>query len=317
MKFIITDSKTVHKFRLPQDEQKSFTINLNILLSNNHVNEIISLYKNSNNNWTLKTSEEYIIYKDGKAINEIEFNNDLLFDIKFKNYPDICRVYIMYNKSEYLAYRINELNNVTVGSSPENILSCPELQENVAIIEKKEFGDYLYKKGNINNVYLNSQSVDSTKISIGDNIFINGINIIYMKSLLLVSSPIYKINIQGVQSYELKSEEIPDLTPVTQVEKNTKLYDESKLFVHLPRLKVEVEKKEIEIQSPPDKEVTQRTPAIFTGVSSLTMLFVSSTSLITSIANYTKNNSSLLELVLELIVFGLMFISSFLIPSLV
>ena len=317
MKFIITDSKTVHKFRLPQDDQKSFTINLNILLSNNHVNEIISLYKSSNNNWTLKTSEEYTIYKDGKTINEIEFNNDLLFDIKFKNYPDICRVYIMYNKSEYLAYRINELNNVTVGSSPDNILSCPELQENVAIIEKKEFSDYLYKKGNVNNVYLNSQSVDSTKISIGDNIFINGINIIYMKSLLLVSSPIYKINIQGVQSYELKSEEIPELTPVTQVEKNTKLYDESKLFVHLPRLKVEVEKKEIEIQSPPDKEVTQRTPVIFTGVSSLTMLFVSSTSLITSIVNYTKNNSSLLELVLELIVFGLMFISSFLIPSLV
>ena len=63
MKFVITDSKSIHKFRLPQDKQKIYTINVKINLSNNYVNEIITLNK-EDKYWTLNSSEEYNIYKN-------------------------------------------------------------------------------------------------------------------------------------------------------------------------------------------------------------------------------------------------------------
>ena len=316
MKFIITDAKSVHRFRLPQDDQDSYTINLRILLSNNYVNEIITLHK-EDKYWTLITSEEYTIYKNEKIIKRVIFNNTLSFDIKFKNYPDLCHVFIMENKLEYLAYRINDLNNISIGSSSDCIVTCQELLEQSAIIEKQEYADYIYKTGEYNEVYLNSHAIEKEEILIGDSIFINGITIIYMKNILLISSPVYKVNVEGIDSYKLKEDQIPELAPVTQVDKNAKLYDESQLFVHLPRLKVENEEKEIEIDEPPSKEITQRTPAFFTGASSIAMLFISSTSIVNSLISYNKKSSSLLEFILELIVFGLMLISSFLIPTMV
>ena len=314
MKFIITDSKSIHKFRLPQDNQKVYTINLKLFLSNNYVNEIITLNK-EDKYWTLSNSEEYSILKGEKNIKKVILNNNLSFDIKFKNYPDLCHVYIMENKQEYKAYLINELNNISIGNTAECIIACSDLQEQAAYIEKKEGVSSLYRTGSINIVYVNSEATDKTSINIGDNIFINGINIIYMKSILFVSSPISQVTLEGVQEYELKEENIPELPPVTEVEKATKLYDENQLFVHSPRLKVEVEKKEIELDAPPSKEIRQKAPAILSATSQITMLLISSTSMVNVFVSYKNKYSSLLELILEIIIFGLMFISSFLIPS--
>ncbi len=316
MKFIITDSKKIHRYRLPQDDQKTFTINLRLFLSNNYVNEIITLQKEGKY-WTLNTSEEYTIHKEEKKIKRVIFNNVLSFDIKFKNYPDTCHVYILENKQDYKAYQINNLNNVSIGNSSECIINCPDLLDQAAIIEKQEFNDYIYDTSEYSNVYVNSRAVDKSQIFVGDNIFIDGINIIYMKSILLISNPLNEVIVEGVQSYELKEETIPEMTPITEVERNTKLYDESQLFVHLPRLKVEAEKKEITIDDPPTKEVSQRTPAIIGAASSITMILISSTTMINVVASYRNKTTTLLELVLEMFVFGLMFISSFMIPSFV
>ena len=316
MKFLITDAKSIHKFRLPQDKQKIYTINLKVLLSNNYVNQIITLNKNDKY-WTLNSSEEYTIYKNEKKIKRVIFNNNLSFDLQFKNYPDICHIYVLENKQDYKAYLINELNNVSIGNSSDCVLSCPDLMDQAAIIERQEQTAYIYKTSEYDNVYVNSEAVNKAAINIGDNIFVNGINIIYMNSVLFVSSPISSISLEGIQEYELKEEPIPDLPPVTEVEKVAKLYDESQLFAHSPRLKVEAEKREIEIETPPQKENTQRAPAILSAASQITMLLISSTSMINVFVSYRNHNSSLFELVLELIIFGLMFLSSFLIPSFV
>ena len=316
MKFVITDSKSIHKFRLPQDKQKIYTINVKINLSNNYVNEIITLNK-EDKYWTLNSSEEYTIYKNEKKIKRVIFNNSLSFDLKFKNYPDVCHVYILENKQDYKAYLINELNNISIGNTGDCVISCPDLYDQAAIIERQDNISYIYRTGNYNDVYVNSEAVNKGAINIGDNIFINGINIIYMKSVLFVSSPISQITIEGVQEYELKEEIIPELAPVSEVEKAVKLYDETQLFAHSPRLKVEAEKKEIEIDSPPDKETNQKTPAMLSAASQITMLLISSTSMINVFVSYRNKSATLFELILELIIFGLMFISSFLIPGLV
>ena len=314
MKFIITDAKNIHRFRLPQDKQKNYTLNIRLYLSNNFVNEIITL-KKEEQYWTLNSSEEFTILKDEKRIKKVIFNNDLSFDIKFKNYPDICHVFISSGKQDYKAYIVKDLSNISIGNSSDCVISCPDLKDQAAIIEKHDQQSYIYKTGNYNDIFVNSKSVEKGVLSIGDNIFIGGINIIYMRSIIFVSSPFSAVSLEGVQEYVLQEESIPDLAPVSEAEKNIRLYDENQLFAHSPRLKVEIEPAEIQIDAPPNKETTQRTPAILGAASQITMLLVSSTSIINSFVNYRNKNTGAFELILELVIFGLMFISSFLIPS--
>ena len=314
MKFIITDAKNIHRFRLPQDKQKNYTLNIRLYLSNSFINEIITL-KKEEEYWTLNSSEEFTILKDEKRIKKVIFNNDLSFDIKFKNYPDICHVFISSGKQDYKAYIVKDLSNISIGNSSDCVISCPDLKDQAAIIEKHDQQSYIYKTGNYNDIFVNSKSVEKGVLSIGDNIFIGGINIIYMRSIIFVSSPFSAVSLEGVQEYVLQEESIPDLAPVSEAEKNIRLYDENQLFAHSPRLKVEIEPAEIQIDAPPNKENTQRTPAILGAASQITMLLVSSTSIINSFVNYRNKNTGAFELILELVVFGLMFISSFLIPS--
>ena len=67
MKFIITDAKNIHRFRLPQDKQKNYTLNIRLYLSNSFINEIITL-KKEEEYWTLNSSEEFTILKDESNI---------------------------------------------------------------------------------------------------------------------------------------------------------------------------------------------------------------------------------------------------------
>ncbi len=314
MKLLIADSKCIHRCRLPDEGENFYTISVKLFLADTYVNEMITLQK-ENGYWTLESNDEYVIFKDEKQIKKVTFNNYLSFDIAFKNYPSRCSIYVVANKLDYQAFAVKDLNNITIGSVEGCLLFCAALHEQAAIIEKQNGIAFIYKTGN-NNVYINSTAVSKSRINIGDNIFIGSVHIIYMKDIILVSSPIEGFKIEGVQQINLQQDEIPDLPGLSEAEKNVKLFNESNLFAHSPRLKVELEEVIIRIDDPPSKENVQRPPVALTMASSIVLFVMSGSTLVNTIVSFKNDRETIVYFIVELVVFGLMFVGSLLLPTL-
>ena len=145
----------------------------------------------------------------------------------------------------------------------------------------------------INATYCNAVSYTVTRVDIGDFIFVNGIFIIYMKDYILINEAIknnlelYRLQLMNFEN----DNSFNEITPVTDVEKNVKLYNDDQLFVHTPRLKFDIESQEVVVDPPPEKQESQKVPAIFTLGSSSVMLVTSGVSLLGTFKNLASGQT--------------------------
>jgi S-DNA-T family DNA segregation ATPase FtsK/SpoIIIE len=135
-----------------------------------------------------------------------------------------------------------------------------------------------------------------------------------MKTVMFVGSPTSEIIIEGLKQLDIKQAEIPELSPVSEIDKNTKLFQEDELFSHSPKLKTSIEHVNFTIDDPPEKAQEQKMPFIYKYGPSFLMGIMSASTLISTVHNYLQNPDDKFSLILEIVMFLIMLIGTALLP---
>ena len=264
MKLLICDDKKINTFQLPKNTENFFMINFEFNMDNLVFNEILTL-KFNHEKWIIISDDRLSIKNNGTICSEVILEENMVFELKFADMSDFFKVYITPDFSEFISYSINEIEKIDIGSSHDCQIFSQSLI-NHAVILRKDGYDYIIEKidSKKSGIYLNSQIFDKARLSIGDNIFIYGIKIIYMKTFILIDKNMENLRISNLRPIVNDNKNIETIiTPVNDLEKNVKLYNDSELFVHTPRLKNEIEEIEIIFEEPPEKDIGQKMQVFF------------------------------------------------------
>lgn len=315
MKLIICDYKMLHKHRLPEVNENIYMINFKYHTENDTFNEGITL-KSTDNKWVIYADDRIKLLLDGYTTDSITIEENIFFEIKFPETEKYIPIYVLADEFSYNAYVMHNINELFIGSSNECNVRIAGAAEKDILLQKNQNDWYAIKGAADYTSFINSQYYKVSKLNNGDVIFVEGVTIIFMGNILLIDSKIREIfvNLPRFDYGEHKNEE--EVTEVSEVEKNVKLFTDDQVFVHSPRLKTDIEELVIDIELPPSKSETQRVPAIFTVGSSALLFITSGTSLISSINSLKNDKSSRLLLVFEIIAFGITFITSVFLPML-
>ncbi len=318
MKLLICDYKKMHTYQIPKTTEDFYTISFKYSTDNQTFREVLSL-KFANNQCSIVADEKLSILMNNNFCNEVILEENLFFYLKFADMADFFPVYVIPDFSEFVPYQLNGDENLAIGSTQDcNIKYVSPNAEQVVLFRNGPVAFLQRTNMQINATYCNAVSYDITRVDIGDFIFVNGIFIIYMKDYILINEAIknnlelYRLQLMNFESDNSYNE----ITPVTDVEKNVKLYNDDQLFVHTPRLKFDIESQEVVVDPPPEKQESQKVPAIFTLGSSSVMLVTSGVSLLGTLKNLASGQTEFFSALVEVIAFGAMFITSLFLPFL-
>lgn len=316
MKLLIGDDKKIKCYPLPQKVENFYIINVNLAFNGLLFNETLTL-KSENNQWMIIADDKLSIKNNGAVLNSVVLKENIFFELKFADMSDYFKIYVIPDFNNFISYSLNNIDNINIGSANDCAIYHPNLV-NLAVSINKDGYDYNIEKIDSKvSSYLNSYGYNKLKLNVGDVIFVQGIYIIYMKEFISICNFNVPIQISNLNQISNTSSSIATpVTPVNDIEKNVKLYDDSQVFVHTPRLKNNIEEEVILFEAPPQKEDLQKMPAILTLGSSAIIGLTSSVSIITSFRSFTKGETDFFSFVLEVVVFGLMLISSMFIPML-
>lgn len=316
MKLLICGNRKIYSFDLPKKVENFYIINFFYEDSSKEYNKVITL-KAINNQWTISSDGIIQLKQNGSVINLVSLTENISFEIKYPDLKNYIKVYIAKDIEDYLDYSINSLEIISVGSNSNSNIYIPTIYNDSVNFIKNGYECYIKKiYTNSNDIYLNSFDFGEKKLSIGDVIFVAGIHIIYMGDYLKINEyPELRVN-NLTKIPKVNNGIVTNIVPPTDSEKNVTLFSYDQVFVHSPRLKLELSNEEIKLDTPPNKEVVEKTPAIFTYGSSALMLLTSSTNLVSTMQQYLKGTSDMLTLLPQLITFGAMFITSLFLPFL-
>ncbi len=316
MRLLVCDDRKISYYLLPKKIENFFMINLQFVIDDIEYNEVLTL-KSNDNNWNIVADDKLNIKKNGIECNTVSLKENLFLQLKFADMSTYLDIYVIANFVNYVPYSVGNIEKIDIGSAKDCQIYSPNLI-NLAVSLTRDGYDFFIKRVNSksSSSYLNSQIYDSSKLNVGDIIFVSGIQIVYMKNFIMINDFMNTVQIKDLTTITSNNVISTKVTHVNDLEKNVKLFNESQLFVHTPRLKNEIEEEVIEFEEPPTKEEFQKTPIIFTFGTSAIMTLTSSVSLINSIRTYAKGQGDLFSLIMELIVFGLMMIVSLFIPML-
>ncbi len=316
MKILISDFKMLHKYQMPDITESLHMINFKFHTQNEIINESITL-KAENGKWTIWADDKITILVGGYSVDKVELEENIYFGIKFAGIESFVPIYIVGDGFDYKAYIIKNTEEIYIGSGKNCTIKIAKASDKSVLLQKNQEDWHAIKISEDFLSYLNSQYYKAAKLYNGDVLFVEGVKIIFMNNVLLIESKIKEIQVNLPDfDYGSENNENVEITPVTDLEKNVKLFTDDEIFVHSPRLKNNIELEEIVIDEPPTKEDNVRTPAIFTLGSSVLLFIASGSSIVSSIANYKPGETNKLAFYLELFVFGITFISSVFLPFL-
>lgn len=319
MKLVFGDDKKMYSYTLPKSTEDFYMINFTFYTGDLAFNEVLTL-KYRDPGWHIVADDKLKIKANGADIGEVVLKEFFTFELKFADMSDYFQVYILPDFYEYLRYSIYDAEKIDIGSD-NNCEIFIEKFYNVSLTIKNIGMGHSIKRidSNKSSSFVNGLTYDEQKLYPGDIIFVNGVKIIYMKSFIMINLFNYNAKISNLPKIIDSSNGIENpITPVTDIEKNVKLYNDDQVFSHSPRLKTEVELEVVEFEEPPVKNFEKPMPAIFTTGASLVMVLMSGTSFITTLKNFVtaEGNRDYFSFLIDSIVFGLMIISSFFLPVL-
>lgn len=219
-------------------------------------------------------------------------------------------------------YDLSNTSQITIGSGDGNNIVYKQnmMKAQHAIIQMSEGNWYITPATNEENCYLyvnNKRILNTTRISIGDVIFMNGLRLIWMQKFFKIpmSSGLFRIN--GIPLMQSLSVSNSECSEVNEVDSNVTLYRDDEYFSHVPRIRSVVEDKEINIDSPPGKQTKDSDmPFLLTIGSSITMFSMMSVQFI-NIYNSIQAKRPFLQMLPTIVMCVSMFIGTLIMPRLV
>ena len=224
------------------------------------------------NKWFLYSTNESKIMENYNFLEAVELESDHYYTIKRENY-----VYLIYainlDAKQMKIFHYDSLMNLQIGTTSDCnlIYQCPLLQAETVKIYIKE-NQLTLERGPHIPLYINSKQTPGLNYTFktGDQIEILGLRLIFLPSILIMNAPKNKLTVKELLT-KLADYKYTD-EPLQTVEvKERTLYNESDYFSKAPRLKRNIETKEIKLSPPPNLTKSQELPLMLTIGPMLTM----------------------------------------------
>lgn len=316
MKIFIADKNKLFKFNLDFKDDNTCTLAYKPI---NYKEEILILFEKTNNEWYLKSSGSVnIIMNDVIApsarVNEYNHYTMQLLDANIK-----FIIYFIPESETYEKYSLDQQQTILIGSSNQchicynNTSNIGSTAATIALTNNQFYINF--SKDSI--AYVNSEYCLSKKLDAGDIIFINGLKIIWMMTFIEINNPNQLVKITNLNKM-IDNTTISAIkyTETTDEERNQKLYNNNELFYHMPRLIEIIEPAIIEIDSPPEGQISEKLPFILTIGTSLTM-FASMFMMLWNIGSgMSSGQKSILNYIPQIVMCLAMLIGMIIIPKL-
>lgn len=317
MKLLICDNYKINSYQLPKKIEEFYMINYNN--PEESIQETINLVA-EDGHWVINSDDALSIKNDGSIIEKAVLDSYTNYQINFGDLEQSIYIQIMPEFESYTKVSIQDVTNITIGSSNScNIMysNSRTLFNHATITKNNNILSIKVENSSECIIYVNMKRVKETTLQLGDVIFINGLRIILMDDIILLNNPNQKVLLTGltvIQTSRSKNEN--KYTPVTEIERNVKLYKDSELFFHTPRLKTEIKEEIITIEPPPDADNSEQMPMILTLGSSAVFGIISCVTGVSAIHGLVTGETTFFNAILELIMCVLMLISCILFPYL-
>ena len=313
MKLLICDDKNINYNSLPENIQGFYIVDYTSPDSN--TSEIITL-EDVNGVWNIAGNKNIQISLNERVFEKAPLEPYIVYTIYFYIINKVVRVVSVPNNETFKFVNWTVFDKILIGQAASNNIraAIPTLKQNHAIISCVNERYVISQVDSSCDVYVNGRRVSQWELKYGDVIFVEGIKIIWMRTYIAINNPKDSITFSMLNYANVNVQDIDSYTQVTESERNMKLYSESDVFYHTPKIKSYIDEEEISIDSPPEQDHNERIP-IFLSVGSSAVIGI--TSCFTGISAYNglKNGTmSKSDAYLQIIMSFLLLISSVAIP---
>ena len=299
MKLFLIDNYKLNIYVLPNKVEDAFLIDYH---SPSGIEETITL-KAENNAWVIESTPDVSIYNYSQSISKEELKDGACYQIKFSDLNYHLLLFCMDTPIKYVDLDTSNREVITIGRDTNSDIIYDNAYTGYphAIIRKN---NNLYILDNNNSeeniVYVNNNRVNSTILTPGDVIFINGLKIIWMENFIRVNNPNNSLQTKlGQYKHDTFNNQY---TPVKDTEKNMVLYNENSIFFHTPILKEHINETTINITPPPAKMTNEEPPTILTLGATIMMGVASSITGVLAIFNVTSNRANWASAITEIVI---------------
>ena len=313
MKVYISDSEKLTKYNLPKEVQESYLIQY----QPNGSKKVFDISIESNeNNWILKSNGMVNVIENNYTVQSATLSNYYTCELKMSIDNEKRYLYCLPNYNEkYTDFSIYNMANIVIGNGYNCNINFPSplLSENHVVIQNNN-NNYLLTTS-YDNVYVNGLAVKQTFLKCGDIIFVAGLKIIFMQTFVRINNPNNQLAINGMQYYTSASYgSYKDYEKIDTSEFSIDLYDEDKMFYHVPRILNGYDEKEVSIDAPPEEDKLTHTPLILSLGSSLTMVASSFVMISSVYTGLSTGSRSLAQCMPQIIMCVAMIFGSLLMP---
>lgn len=273
MRIYLSDNVKLTKFDLPTETEDFFSYSYIIPRTSS---SCLITFEKKDNKWYLKSNGAVNAYKDNMVYESVEIFEYSSYKLKVIGYNDFINIYFMsFETEELLKFDLSNITNISLGNNEKtNICYYNNTIAPIhATISKEADGWYIKSIEDLKfYTYVNCFRIIRKKLYAGDIIFINGLKIVWMQKFFAINNLHNKLRISGINSYSLVSPmNKVECSPVSDEQKNVKLYSEDEIFFHTPRIMEVIDNVEIQIDPPPGGETERDQPLWITIGSSITM----------------------------------------------
>ena len=308
--------KKIYNFSLPSEISGNYWITDNDYFGN--VRNLINV-EECNGEWKIKSDFETKIMSGDQEVESAILKDYSLYFLKINTDNEYVILYCSPSvKKDVLRLRINTNNTVTIGNDEKNTIYY-----NYPLVSKQH-ARLIYNNGkwaiqDLNSkygTYVNNEAVTSKELEYGDIVFIMGLEIIPMKTGLIVNNIVNHVRVDertlirenGIIQRQTELDN-PD-------EENIEFFSEDDYFYRAPRFKTGIEETVITIDPPPAQQEEDKTPMIYTIGPMLTMAMMSMMTGYNALSGVINGTTDFAQAAPSLIISGAMIATMLLWPNL-
>ena len=314
MKIFILDKYKITKFELPKKIEDSFLVPYNKY--DTKVDSFVTIESNDDK-WQIRSNGNVNLEND---LDKVVLGDYDYHKIKVLGQEEMPILFALPSVDEE-SYNldVNKLTSITIGKSAGNIICYNNELTDQLHAEIKKVNEDWYLAASANDqfrTYVNGYRVLTTKLNVGDVIFINGLKIIWMKNFIKINNPKKSTVVKGLTAHEDLDVDNTKYDPATEEEINVELYKDDDYFYHMPRLVPIIEGVEIKIDTPPEGGRMDDMPFLLTLGTQLTMI-VSTLVMVYNIIRQHRAGAQILDLLPQILICSAMLIGSVIMPRII
>lgn len=323
MKLLLIKNDKIRNFILPDKVTGNFW--LTNFDDNGIEKNIINVEASKDGSWEIVSNNDYYVIDNSKKVPFTTLSENSLYMIKESVSDSVILLYTSKTYQDDIKYYQAStalVTGITIGKSQDAkiIYNVPYINDKHAQIILRDKDVYINDFNTNYGTYVNNKRIkESTKLNIGDIVFIMGLKIIVLK--IEGSYALGINNPNNLVKTFMKEMEIPldnskENFEEPEEERDMLLYTEDDYFHKKPRFIYSVKCLDMQIDPPPTKSTKQDVPMIITIGPMMTMSLTSVVMIYTTINNVLNEEATWEQSIPSLVISGAMMLSFLLWPIL-